>query len=146
MKKIGLLVSFALLSAYFVTAQVINVPDKSKKHFFANYPNAKNVDWTNSVAWYTAKFADKQGNHEVHYHLDGTWDYTETDTPQEAFPKAVKSSMEKSRFAGWDMKSTAYVENNKSEELYRVEWKKGIERKYVYYDKTGREIRSSTTL
>ncbi|GAO41039.1 hypothetical protein FPE01S_01_00510 [Flavihumibacter petaseus NBRC 106054] len=135
-----------LLSGFFLSAQVVNVPEKSKKHFFAKYPGATNVDWTNSVAWYTAKFTDKDGTREVHYKLDGTWDYTELDMPKASFPAPVQTSVEKSRYAGWEMKSTAYVENRKAEKLYRVEWKKGIEKKYVYYDGTGREIRSSSSL
>lgn len=139
---LGLIMAIAQISI----AQVINVPEKSKKHFFENYPKATKVDWTNSVAWYTAKFKNNGGVYEAHYRLDGTWDYTEQEMTESIFPEPVKSSIEKSRFAGWEMKSTSRIENNDNQTLYRVEWKKGIERKYVFYDKTGKEIKSSTTL
>ncbi|MDF2188380.1 hypothetical protein [Paraflavitalea sp. CAU 1676] len=129
-----------------LSAQVVNIPDKSKKHFAEKYAKAAQVEWKNNAVSYNASFVLNNSKHTAHYHLDGTWDYTEELMAMEKFPSEVKTSVQNSRFAKWKILSTAYLENSHNEKLYRVEFKKGIERKYVFYDATGKEVKSSTTI
>lgn len=138
---------FACLFVYgTLTAQVINVPNKSEKHFTEKYPNAKNVNWKNNVTDYSASFDLDNTKHKAHYHMDGVWDYTETFIPEESFPKEVKTSFKNSRYADWNMGSTALVENNKGEKMYRYEVKKGIEKKYIFFSKEGKELKTSSSI
>ncbi len=140
-----------LLSAFMflgmsLSAQVINVPEKSQKDFATRYPEAKSIVWKNNVSSYAAKF--QQGDHSfsARYNIDGTWDYTEKAIDSTEFPEAVKTSIKNSRYSDWKHLSSAYVENKNEEKLYRIELKKGISRKYVFYDESGKEVKSSTTL
>jgi hypothetical protein len=126
-------------------AQVINIPKATKEHFAKKYPDAKEVDWHNNVANYEVKFRNANGVHRAYYHMDGSWDFTETYIEKSQVPAAVNASLAKSRFSDWKMESTSLIDNNKGQKLYRLEMKKGVEKKFVFYDKTGKEIKTSAT-
>lgn len=123
-------------------SQVINIPDKSKAHFAQKYPNAKKVDWSNNVTSYVAKFKVNNNTHKSYYHMDGTWDYSVMYMLESQLPAAVKESVAKSRIASWKPKSAAHVENNKGEHTYRVEREKGLEKKYIFFDQNGKEVKA----
>jgi hypothetical protein len=53
--------------------------------------------------------------------------------------------LSKSRFSDWEKESVAYIVNSKKQNLYRIELKKGIEKKFVFFDKKGKEIKTSVT-
>lgn len=148
MKQLKIILLLVVGSLLYGTAwtQVINVPNKSEKHFAEKYPDAKNVNWKNNVTDYSATFDLKDKRHKAHYHMDGVWDYTESFITEGEFPGAVTSSFKKSRFADWKLESTAMVENNKGEITYRYELKKGIERKYLFLDETGKEVKTTSSL
>ncbi len=148
MKKI--LVIFSLLICFTgymsADAQVINVPKKAKEHFFKKYPDAKNADWNNNVANYVVKFQLDGATSRAYYYLDGNWDYTETYLEESQVPEPVKDSFSKSRYAEWNKENFASVENNKGKTSYRIVIKKGIEKKTIFFDKNGKEVKSSRTL
>ena len=129
-----------------LNAQVINVPNKSEKHFAAKYPEAKNVDWTNSVTSYSARFTLNDEKYRANYHIDGTWDFTEKELDYGKLPAEVQDSFKKSRMSDWKVLGAALVDNSKNEKLYRVEVEKGVSKKYVFYDGTGKEVRTTLTL
>lgn len=126
-------------------AQVINIPKATKEHFAKKYPDAKEVDWHNNLANYEVKFRNKNGVHRAYYHMDGTWDFTETYIERSQVPSAVNSSLSKSRFSAWKNESCALIDNNKGQKLYRLEMKKGVEKTFIFYDKSGKEIKTSPT-
>lgn len=141
-----LILSTIIFSCVNLHAQIINVPEKAKKNFWDKYPDAKRVDWKNNVTRYSAKFQLGEEWYKANYNVDGGWEYTEKSIKLEEFPEAVKTSVKNSRFAGWKIISTAFVENDKSEQLYRVEFKSGIERKFVFFDADGKEIKTTSTI
>ncbi len=140
---------FFIAAIFFVAtsadAQVINVPKKSQNHFGKKYPNAKEVNWANNVTDYQVKFKDENGTQRAYYHMDGTWNFTELYIDRSKVPADVNTSLSKSRFSDWAVGSCALVENNKGQKLYRLEMKKGIEKKFVFYDKNGKEIKTAAT-
>jgi Putative beta-lactamase-inhibitor-like, PepSY-like len=148
MKKILFVFSLLIFFTAFTSAeaQVINVPKKSKEHFFKKYPDAKNADWNNNVANYIVKFQLNGATSRAYYNLDGTWDYTETYLEESQVPEQVKDSFSKSRYAEWNKENYASVENNKGKTSYRIVIKKGIEKKTIFFDKNGKEVKSSRTL
>jgi Putative beta-lactamase-inhibitor-like, PepSY-like len=148
MKKV--LVMFSLFIYLFgvtsAEAQVVDIPNKSKEHFFKKYPDAKNADWNNNAVSYAVKFNLGSDTYRAYYHMDGTWDYTEKYMEMADLPQSVKDSYAKSRIADWKLESVAWVENNKGKKRYRIEASKGIEKKTIYYDKNGKEVKSSSGL
>jgi hypothetical protein len=127
------------------SAQVFNVPNKSKDHFAKHYPAAKEVDWINDVAAYHVKFKQDNVQFKAWYHADGSWDFTENHLAVSEIPASVAESLSKSRFSDWEKESVAYIVNSKKQNLYRIELKKGIEKKFVFFDKKGKEIKTSVT-
>lgn len=148
MKKIfSALVVF--LSFFFFTtadAQVVDVPKKAKDHFFKKYPDAKNADWNNNVVSYAVKFQHNNQTSRAYYHMDGNWDYTETYLEESQLPAAVKESLSKSRVADWKKESFAIVENNKGKKTYRIEVQKGIEKKSIFFNSKGKEVKSNSSI
>jgi hypothetical protein len=145
MKKILVMLSLFiyLFGVTTADAQIVDIPKKSKEHFFKKYPEAKNADWNNNAVSYAVKFNMGSDTYRAYYHMDGTWDYTEKYMEFESLPMAVKDSYKKSRVADWKMEAVAAVENNKGKKMYRIEAQKGIEKKTIYYDKNGKEVKSS---
>lgn len=145
--KIRLVLAMAVLvSSQWLNAQVVNIPDKAKNHFAQKYPQAQAVEWTNNVVKYLAKFELDNVKKTAHYSLDGEWSFTDESKEFSTLPQDVQTSVKKSRYSDWKIESSAYVENNKSEKLYRVEFKNGINKRYVFYDETGKEVKSTLTL
>lgn len=127
-------------------AQVVNVPARSKEHFLKTYTAAKDADWSNNVTNYTVKFKSGNATMRAHYRLDGTWEFTETLLTKNDLPEAVKSSFGNSRFSDWEIVSVTKVDNDNKQHLYRIEAKKGISKEHVFYDKNGKEIKTSVKL
>lgn len=148
MKKIFALLTiiFSLFYIMPAEAQVVDVPKKAKDHFFKKYPEAKNADWNNNVVSYAVKFQLNDHTNRAYYHMDGRWDYTETYVEESELPAAVKESLSKSRFSDWKKEAFALVENNKGKKSYRIEVQKGIEKKSVFYNSKGKEVKSSVSL
>jgi hypothetical protein len=128
---------FLLSSVQTVSAQVVNIPDKAKTHFASKYPGVKDAKWTNNVTNYTAEFKQKDVPVKATYNVDGSWNYTEAFIPNSKVPKSVKESFAKSKYKDWTVKSIVAVETSKGEKSFRVEASKGIEKKYIFYDKNG---------
>jgi hypothetical protein len=140
--------AFFLTVAIFTTvnAQVFNVPAHAKTDFSERYKNATKADWTNDVSYYTCKFKQNGVDSKAYYHMDGYWDYTERFVASSKVPTTVKDSFSKSKYRDWSTKSLVYVENKDNVNLYRYYVKKGIEKKYVFFDKEGKLVKEHTTL
>lgn len=143
MKKILTLLTiiFSLFWMMPVDAQVVDVPNKAKEHFFKKYPDAKNADWNNNVVSYAVKFNKGSNTYRAYYHMDGNWDYTEEYLEVSQVPAAVKESFSKSRYADWKVNSYNAIESNKGKKSYQIQVEKGIEKTAIYFDKNGKEIK-----
>ncbi len=126
-----------------VQAQVVNIPNKSEKHFANKYPGANDANWTNNVVNYTCKFKWQGNEYKAYYHMDGTWDFTMMYMTEAGLPEAVKTSVKNSRISDWKPKSCAWIENRKGKKMYRVEREKGVEEMYIFFDKKGKEVKST---
>ena len=146
MKFRSLFVVTLLLTTHFLNAQVVNIPDKAKNHFAKKYPAATDVEWSNNVVNYAVRFELDTLELTAHYSVDGEWTYTDHAQDYETFPEEVKKSVTKSRFSDWKIESSAFVENSKNEKLFRVEFKNGVNKRYVFYQENGKEVRSTVTL
>jgi uncharacterized protein (DUF1684 family) len=141
---IGLILGMFFLGS--LQAQVVSIPNKSEKHFAKKYPGATNLNWSNNVAEYTCKFKFNGREYKAFYHMDGNWNYTIMYMQESELPEAVKTSLANSRISDWKPKSCVAVENNKGKRSFRVEREKGIEEMFIFYDKNGKEVKSTYKL
>lgn len=139
-RLLSILFCLSLVTCAF--SQVVNIPEATKKSFSEKYPEAKEVKWTNNVTNYTAGFSINENKYVAHYHLDGTWKYTEKFIEKSALPKQVMNSYQKSRIASLDYISSAFIENSHGEKAYRIEAKNGVEKIFLFFDKKGKELKS----
>lgn len=148
MKKTLLILSLFIFLAEIKSsqAQVINVPKKSKEHFFKKYPDAKNADWNNNVANYEVKFQISDTTARAYYNINGNWNFTEYYMEESQIPETVKDSFKKSRFADLTKEAFAYVENSKGKKAYRIDLRTGVEKRAIFFDKDGKEVKSSWKL
>jgi hypothetical protein len=146
MKKLSIILFIFQLLAVCSFAQLIKVPEKAKKHLEKKYPNNTQLDWNNNVTNYTATFTYDGKKHKAYYAMDGIWKYTEIPLDDSELPTAVKNSIAKSRIADWSHEGNAYIVNHKGAKEYRIHRKKGVENLYVFFNKKGKETRSSATL
>ena len=143
--KYFLLAVCAMFFISTISAQVINIPDKAKEDFAKKHPKATDTDWENKVTYYIVHYKEDGVGATAHYRLDGTWDFTEKKIEDSAIPAAVKESFEKSKYRDYEVKEKAWVENDNSQQLYRYEVKKGMDNKYVFFDKDGKLVKENKT-
>lgn len=143
LSRLFVVIILAISAPLISDAQVVNIPETSKKDFEIRYPEANSIEWTNGLAKYTVRFTVDNATYKAHYYVNGSWHYTEKFMEREELPKPVIDSYEKSRIADWEFISGAYVENKFNEKGYRIEAKKGIEKKFIYFDEKGKELRSA---
>lgn len=141
-----LLMLTIFLNVYAISAQVVVVPEKSKEHFAKKYPKAEGVHWSNNVVYYIAKYTQSGKAYEAHYNMDGTYNFTSQNIDLKKIPKEAKESYTKSRFADWKVLTVAIIYHGEDENLYRIEVKNGIEKKYVYFNAEGKEVKTSLKL
>jgi hypothetical protein len=143
------IVLFLLLGIFLFNtsnAQVVNIPDKAKKHFSEHYKDVNNIDWSNNVTNYQCKFVDNGVSFTAHYNVDGAWAYTEKWIDEKEIPSLTKDTFSKSKYRNWEKKGIAYVENNDGKKYYRFEVKKGLEKRYVFIDKDGKVIKETLSI
>jgi uncharacterized membrane protein YkoI len=140
------LITLTQLINYGTYAQVVNVPKKSKEDLAKKYPKAEGISWSNDIVYYIAKFTQNGNEYHAHYNMDGTYNYTSQPIPFDKIPEKAKTSFKNSRFEDWKVLSVSRIEHGKDEPLYRIEVKKGIEKKYVYFNAEGKEVKSSLAI
>jgi len=104
------------------------------------------VKWDNNVSSYLCHYEENGVAATAHYNMDGTWDFTEKKIHPNAVPAVVNDSFSKSKFSDYDVKEKAFVENTKGQSFYRFEVKKGIDKKYLFFDKDGKLVKTSVSI
>lgn len=145
-KKIFLYCILGLLIGNYGFSQVVNIPDKAKNDFSKKHPSATNVKWDNNVTSYMCHYEEKGIGATAHYNMDGTWDFTEKAINPDSVPAVVNDSFSKSKFSDYEVKEKAFVENTKGQSLYRFEVKKGMDKKYLFFDKGGKLVKTSGSI
>jgi hypothetical protein len=127
-------------------AQVVTIPDESKTDFAKRYPNAKTTKWSNKVSNYHCEFVEDEVLCTAVYSIEGDWKYTEKLINKKSVPGEVKESLGKSSYRNWSVKSLVWIENADQQQLYRYEVKKGIQKKYIFFDAKGVLIKENTSI
>ena len=149
MARTFLLLFSALLFSTFSFAQLRELPVEVKEAFMAQYPDAESPEYKDNLVNVQVAFSINGEKMLATYNNKGMWRNTEKDWSFEQLEEDVKEGFKKSKYAGEDWKVTdtkiVYVPGNK--EKYRVKVEKNdIQKKYLYFNKTGRLISESITI
>ena len=81
------------------------------------------------------------------YTNKGLWKGTEKDWDFEKLAEEVKDGFEKSKFADWEVSETAVLYLPGGSEQYRLRVRKNdVQKKYLFFNKSGRLLREAITL
>jgi len=149
MKKITLFTAllFSLSFLNHATAQLRKVPAEVTEAFKEKYPDTKNVEWKDKIASFQVNYEMGGIRYESKFSSKGEWLQTEKTVAEDALPAEVKEGYSKSKFTSWELKSVAQVESKDNGIQYRLFVRKsGVEKKYLYFDSTGKLVKDAITI
>ncbi len=151
MKKLSALFSMTLLLSVFIisdlAAQIRKVPAEVTEAFKAKYPDTKNVEWKDKISSFQANYEMGGIKYESKFNSKGEWLQTEKEVAEETLPAEVKDGYSKSKFTNWELKSVTWIESKDNGIQYRLFVRKsGVEKKYLYFNTTGKLVKDAVTI
>ena len=138
---------FSVLAISQVNAQVTSIPDQAKENFFKQYPDAKNVQWTNDVVNVNARFEQDSNKMNAEYSNKGIWKRTLKDWSYDKLTADIQEGFMKSIYGGkqvLDVKML-YLPGYVIQYRIRVE-KNNVENKFLFFNTEGRLIRTTVAM
>lgn len=128
-------------------SQVTTIPDQAKQNFFKQYPDAKNIEWSNNVVNVNVRFEQDSNKLFAEYNNKGIWKWTLKEWTFDQLPGDVKEGFSKSKYAGRDVTETRvmYLPGYVIQYRLKVE-KSDLEKKYLFFNGDGRLVRSTVAL
>ena len=147
MRKVFILLT-ALIFGFSSFAQLRKTPAAVTQAFEKQYPKASGVQYEDNLINVQVHFVTDSAKMIAKYNSDGEWKETEREWSFDSLPADVKLGFDKSKYAvDWKVKETAIIYMPHNEIRYRIKVEKGdLQRKYLFFDKTGRLIRDSLTI
>jgi hypothetical protein len=147
MRKVFILF-MALVFGCSAFAQIRKTPAAVVQAFEKQYPNASKVQYEDNLVSVQVYFVTDSAKMTAKYNTDGTWKETETEGSYDSVPAEVKTGFDKSKYAtDWKVKGTTIIYMPHDETRYRLKVEKtDLQKKYLYFDKTGRLIREAVTI
>lgn len=128
-------------------AQVREVPETVKETFTTQYPDADSVKYEDNIVHVNVYFTQNGEKMKASYTNKGRWRETEKDWSFDQLPEEVKDGFSKSRFADWEVSETKIVNRPGGVERYRVKvGKNDLQKKYLFFNKTGRLMEETITI
>ncbi len=149
MKKIIL---FALLLPMLVVAhaQIRKIPAEATDAFKKQYPSASGASWSDKLSYFQVDFTMNGGTYLAKYDSKGGWKNSEQAITAAQLPAQVKEGFDKSLYAnkGWEVKeyTIIYMPGTIATKYRILVRKNAIDKKYLYFDASGKMIDETTTL
>lgn len=129
-------------------AQVRKIPAAVTEAFSKRYPKAQEVEYKDNLINVQVHFLLDSARMTAKFNSDGEWKETEKDSEYDAVPAEVKDGFQKSKYStDWKVKETAIIYMPNDEVRYRMKVEKNdVQKKYLFFDKSGKLIRDSLTI
>jgi hypothetical protein len=128
-------------------AQLRKIPAEVTDAFKEKYPSASGVEWKDKLSVFQANFELNGVKCEAKFNTKGEWQETLKEMEQDKLPAAVTDGFSKSKYTEWEIREVSFLEKKDSSEQYRILVKKSdLEKKYLFFDKSGKLIKDSITL
>lgn len=148
MKKISLSL-LVLFSSFSLLAQIREIPKIVEETFANQYPGAEKVEFKDFVVKVQVEFVWKGENMMATYSNKGLWKGSEKEWSFDKLSEEVKDGFHKSKFGdeSWEVEETAMLFLPGGAEQYRILVRKSdVQKKYLFFNTTGRLLRTSVTL
>lgn len=140
-----LFVLFLFTSVSF--AQIREVPESVKETFATQYPDADSVEYTDNLVNVQVRFTMNGEKMKASYTNKGRWRETEKDWSFEQLSEEVKDGFSKSKYAEWEVSETKIIYRPGGVERFRVKvGKNDLQKKYLFFNKSGRLMEESITI
>jgi hypothetical protein len=128
-------------------SQITSIPEQAKENFFKQYPDAENVQWSNDLVNVNARFVQDGNQMNAEYNNNGIWKRTLKDWTFEKLSGDVKDGFEKSKYAGKQVLEVKVLYLPGFVIQYRLKVSKNnVENKFLYFNTTGRLLRSAIAI
>ena len=140
-----------LIAIFFVSftsfAQIRKVPLEVTTAFSKQYPAAENVSYKDNLKSFNVHFKLNGDAMIAKYNAKGEWKETEKIIELSTIPTTVKEGLEKSKYWDWETEEVSVIDHPSGTEQYRIKVVKNeIQKKYLFYNKSGRLIRDAITI
>ncbi|TDX00431.1 putative PepSY-like beta-lactamase-inhibitor [Dinghuibacter silviterrae] len=129
-------------------AQFRKIPGEVTDAFRKQYPNATGATWSDKISYFQAEFKLDSGAYLARYDKTGQWKGSERTITADQLPPAVKDGYDKSIYTDtWQVKeyTVLYKPGNVMEYRLLVR-KSGIQKKYLYFNASGKMLEGTSTL
>ncbi|MFL5773873.1 MAG: PepSY-like domain-containing protein [Flavisolibacter sp.] len=144
----SLLATLCLVFSLCAGAQVREIPEAVKDAFNNQYPDADSVKFEDNLVNVHVSFLEDGERFYATYTNKGEWKQTEKGWDFSKLDSEVQDGFSKSKYANeWKVKETSVIYLPDGSERYRVKVAKNdVQKKYLFFDKSGRLIRDSLTI
>ena len=139
MKFVSIIIT-CFLFTFSVNAQLFPVPEMVKQTFNKQYPDAKDLKWSDGLDNHVVRFTLGDKKLKASYAPKGDWVWTETQVTMEQLPKVVQDGFKDCKYKDWPVKEIVSVEKPRADanEYKIVVQKSIINKKILVFDAKGR--------
>jgi hypothetical protein len=127
--------------------QVREIPTVVKEAFTKQYPSADSVTYEDNLVSVQVHFLAGGKKNMAAYTNKGKWKETQEDSDYESLDEEIKKGFDKSKYAEWKIVDTKIVHRPGNIMQYRLKVEKSdIQKKHLFFNKSGRLVNDSITL
>lgn len=146
MKKIFFLVLF-ISANILVDAQVRKIPAEVTDAFASRYPHASKVEWKDKLQYFEASFQLNGLDISADFSSKGEWQSSERLLSFDQLPDEVKDGFEKSKYADWNKKSVAEIQELGKPLEYKINvYKSDLQKKNLFFNTNGKLLKDNIAL
>ena len=133
-------ISVFFVISFTVNAQLFSLPEMVKQNFNKQYPDAKDIKWSDGIDNHTVRFTLNDKKLKASYAPKGDWVSTEIQVTMDQLPKVVQDGFKNSRYKEWPVKEIIAVEKPRAvaNEYKIIVQKSMISKKILVFDAKGR--------
>lgn len=147
MKRMALLIGMTITGWTMASAQIREIPKIVMENFTNQYPKATDTEFRDLLVKVEVSFELEGENMLATYTNKGIWKGSEKELSYDTIPEEIKTGFEKSKYAEWDVTDASLLYLPGGSQQYRVlAEKSGLQKKYLFFNTSGRLLRESITL
>ncbi|HWJ30224.1 MAG TPA: PepSY-like domain-containing protein [Flavisolibacter sp.] len=147
MSKLASLFVLLVLFSIPSFAQIRQIPIAVEDAFKKQYAKADSVDYEDNLINVRVHFLENGEKMIATYSNKGVWKETEKAWDYNKLTRDIQDGYQKSKYADWKVSETAIIYTPDGSEHYRIKVQKSdVQKKYLYFDKTGRLTRDTLTI